>query len=142
MTCYENGISDSLVAGIVLDRLGATDGRGFFRFSTAMMATIGLLAFVNFLENLGNQRRCHGSAVRFHAHVAFIKRRKSVLRLLRRQVTGKPRRRSLPIFWSPLRRAGFPGDGYGVEACGMGGSGSAVDRAYHSLAKLRDCFRG
>jgi hypothetical protein len=43
-----------LVAGIVLDRFGAADGWRFFRLPTATMATIGLLAFVNFLENLGN----------------------------------------------------------------------------------------
>src|SRR5215467_11790303 len=102
------------------------------------MATVGLLAFVNFLKNLGNQRRCHGSTVRFHAHVALVKRRKSVLRLLGGQITGKPGRRSLLILWSPLCGAGLASHGYGVKTGGMGGSGRTVDRVYHSFAKLRE----
>ncbi len=104
------------------------------------MATIGLFPFVNLLENLGNQRRCHGPAVRFHTHVALVKRRKSILRLLRGQITGKPRRRSLFILWSPLRRAGLASNGYVVETGGMSRSGRAVDCVYHSLAKLRNSF--
>ena len=44
-----------------------------------MVAAVGLLAFVEFLQNLSNHWRGHRTTMRLHSHVALVKSSKRVL---------------------------------------------------------------
>ena len=107
-----------------------------------MAAAVGLVAFVEFLQNLSNHWRGHRTTMRLHSHVALVKSSKRVLRLFRRDITGKPGCGSLLVFRPPLGGAGFARHRYGLEAGGMRCSGGSIDRVNHSRAKLRHRFAG
>ena len=70
------------------------------------------------------------------ADVAFVNGGKGVPRLVGREEPGKPCRRALFIFWSPLRSAGFTGDFNVIEAGLMGGAACAIHNVDHSRVQL------
>src|SRR5947208_15809359 len=107
-----------------------------------MAAAVGLVAFVEFLQNLSNHWRGHRTTMRLHPHVALVKSSKRVLRLFRRGISGKPGCGSLLVFRPPLGGAGFARPRYGIQPGGMACSAGSTDCVNHSRAKLRARFAG
>src|SRR5205085_9777735 len=134
--------SKRLIPKYFLNWLGPTNSWRCLRLSSAMAAAIGLLAFVELLQDLSNHWRGNRTVMRLHSHFAFVKSSKRVLRLFRRGISGKPGCGSLLVFRPPLGGAGFARHRYGIQAGGMGCSGGSIDRVNHSRAKLRHPFAG
>ena len=97
---------------------------------------------VNIFENLRDHRRRHRAAVCLYSHITLVKRGEGILRIVRRQITGKPRRRALLVLRSPLRGAGFARDFDIVQARRVRSSRRPIDRVDHSRAQLRHGRRG
>ena len=98
--------------------------------------SIGLFAFIDFVENLPNHRRGCTAPVHFAADIAFVERSEGVLRSFRRQISTEPRRGAFLVFRSPLRRPRFAGNGDIVQTGGMGGPGWSIYGIDHSSAQL------
>src|SRR5205085_2839188 len=79
------------------------------------------------LPNLNHRWRGHRATVRLHSHVALLNSSTRVLRLLSRDITGKPGCGSLLVFRPPLGGAGVARHRYGLQAGGMHRSGGHID---------------
>src|SRR5438552_17917002 len=101
-----------------------------------MAAAVGLVAFVEFLQNLSNHWRGHRTTMCLHSHVALVKSSKRILRLFRRDITGKPGCGSLLVFRPPLGGTGFSRHGYVLPAGGMRFAAGSIDPVHHSHVKV------
>jgi hypothetical protein len=76
----------------------------------------------------------------FAANVAFVNNCEGIPRLVGRQEPGKPCRRALFVFGSPLRSASFTGDLSIIEAGLVRGAAPAIHNVDHSRTQLVQCL--